>query len=186
VKPRLQRYLRSQEGFTLVELMIASLIGLIVMTGLTTVVLTTTRAATVAQSRVEASNQVRNFQSDAYEDFALSGVPTLSSCAPASPPPCTIVLSGLQASNSVPPSPGPLQITYSWNGTTVDRTVGSNPPSCAPASPPPCTIVASSVTAFSASLRGAAPYQTVVVTLTVTVSAYTETQTMQFYPRVNP
>jgi prepilin-type N-terminal cleavage/methylation domain-containing protein len=166
----------SQAGFTLVELMIASLIGLIVMTGVTSVVLTTTRAATVAQGRVEASNQIRNFQSDAYGDFALSGIPTLNSCAPIPPAPCTITLSGQQASNSVTPSPGSLQITYSRNGTTVDRTIGSNPP----------RPVASSVTGFSASIVGTPPYQTVVVTLTVTVAGYTETQTMQFYPHVNP
>ena len=176
MKADLQRYVKSQAGYTLVELMVATSIGLIVMTGLTSVVLTSMRAASTAQSRVEASSQIRSFQSDAYEDFALSGVPTLTGCAPASPPPCTILLSGLQATNSVSPTAGAVQITYSWNGTTVDRTVGSNPPH----------HVASSVAAFSAALSGAAPNQTVVVTITVTVQAYTETQTMQFYPRVNP
>jgi prepilin-type N-terminal cleavage/methylation domain-containing protein len=176
VKATLQQSFRSQAGYTLVELMIASMIGVIVIAGLTSVVWTSMSAASVAQSRVEASSQVRSFQSQAYEDFALSGVPSLSSCAPASPPPCTIVLSGLQASNLVAPTPGAVQITYSWNGTTVDRTVGSNPP----------REVASSVTAFSASMAGTAPNQTVVVTMTVTVQNYTETQTMQFYPRVNP
>ena len=89
MKTDLHRYVRSQAGYTLVELMIASAIGLIVMTGLTSVVLTSVRAASTAQSRVEASSQIRSFQSGAYEDFALSGVPTLTNCAPASPPPCT-------------------------------------------------------------------------------------------------
>ena len=45
---------------------------------------------------------------------------------------------------------------------------------------------ATNVTAFSAVLSGTAPHQTVVVTLTVTVQAYVETQTLQFYPHVNP
>jgi hypothetical protein len=42
------------------------------------------------------------------------------------------------------------------------------------------------VTAFSATLTGTAPNQTVVVTMTVTVQAYALTQILQFYPRVNP
>jgi hypothetical protein len=133
------------------------------------------RAASTAQSRVEASSQIRSFQSGAYEDFALSGAPTLTNCAPASPPPCTILLSGLQF-DPVLQTAGSVQIAYLWNGTTVDRTFGSNPPH----------HIASSVTAFSASVSGTAPNQTVVLTITVTVQAYTETQTMLFYPRMNP
>ena len=174
----LRRSARSQAGFTLVELLVASAIGVIVMTGLTSVVLTTWRAGTVATSRVEASGQIRSFQFDAYDDFALSGVPTLTNCAPGSPPPCSIALSGLQASNSTAPIPPtvPYTVTYTWDGTNVDRQVGSSAPRHA----------ATNVTAFSAVLSGSPPHQTVIVTLTVTVQAYVETQTLQFYPQVNP
>jgi len=171
-----RRYVRSQSGYTLVELLVASAIGVIVMTGLTSVVLTTWRAGTIATSRVEASGQIRSFQFDAYDDFALSGMPTLSNCAPGSPPPCSITLSGLRASNSPSPIPSPYTVTYTWDGTNVDRQVGSSAPKHA----------ATNVTAFSAVLSGSAPHQTVVVAMTVTVQAYVETQTFQFYPHVNP
>jgi prepilin-type N-terminal cleavage/methylation domain-containing protein len=172
VKPALARYVRSQGGYTLVELIVASAIGLFVMTGLTSVVLTTWRAGTTATSRVEASGQIRNFEFVAYDDFALSGVPTISSCAPDSIPPCTIALSGLRTPNSTVPVP----VTYTWDGANVDRQVGGNAASHA----------AINVTAFAAYVDGSAPHQTVVVTLTVTVQSYAETQTLRFYPRVNP
>ena len=178
MKAYLRRSARSQAGYTLVELLVASAIGVVVMTGLTSVVLTTWRAGTIATSRVEASGQIRSFQLDAYDDFALSGVPTLSNCDPGSPPPCSITLSGMQASRSTltPPPTAPYTVTYTWDGANVDRRVGSNPPRHA----------ATNVTAFSAVLAGTAPHQTVVVTLTVTVQAYVETQTLQFEPHVNP
>jgi prepilin-type N-terminal cleavage/methylation domain-containing protein len=171
----LRRYANSQGGYTLVELIVASAIGLFVMTGLTSVVLTTWRAGTVATGRIEASSQIRNFQFDAYDDFALSGVPAITSCTLGDPPPCTIVLSGLKASNSTPPVPVPYQVTYTWDGANLDRQIGSS-----------SDHAATNVTAFSAYVSGTAPYQTVVVTLTVTVQSYAETQTLRFYPRVNP
>jgi prepilin-type N-terminal cleavage/methylation domain-containing protein len=175
VKAELRRYARSQGGFTLVEVLIASAIGLFVMTGLTSVVLTTWQAGTVATSRIEASSQVRSFQYEAYDDFALSGIPAITSCAPTDPPPCTISLSGLKVSNPANPVPVSYQVTYTWNGADVDRHVGSS-----------AKHAATNVTAFSATLTGTAPNQTVVVTMTVTVQAYALTQTLQFYPRVNP
>ena len=172
----MRRYAKSQSGYTLIELLVASAIGLIVITGVGSLVLTTWRAAAVATSRVEASSQVRSFQFRASDDFALSGLPTLSNCDPGSPPPCTIALSGLQASNAATPIPVAYSVTYTWDGANVDRQVGSNPPSHA----------ATDVTAFSAVITGAAPNQTVVITMTVTVQAYAQTQSLQFYPRVNP
>lgn len=176
MKATLKRYVRSQGGYTLVELVIASALGLFVMTGLTSVVLTSWRAGTTATSRIEASGQIRNFQFEAYDDFALSGVPSLSSCAPDSAPPCTITLSGSIFSSSTGPVPVSYQVTYTWDGANVDRQAGSNPPNHA----------ASSVTAFSAYIDGTVPHQTVVVTMTVTVQSYAETQTLRFFPRVNP
>lgn len=177
MKSTLRRYAKSQGGFTLVELLVASAIGFFVMAALTSVVLTTWRAGTIAASRVEASGQIRNFQYQAYDDFALSGVPTLGSCASSSPPPCTVTLSGTHASNSAPPALTPnYVITYTWDGVNIDRQVSGYPAKHA----------ATNVTAFSARIAGIAPYQTVVVTLTVTKLSYAETQTLQFYPRVNP
>lgn len=179
MRSALRRYAKSQDGFTLVEVIIASAIGLIVMTGLTSLVLSTWRAGTIATTRVVASGQIRSFQLDAYDDFALSVVPTLTNCTAGSPPPCKIALSGSQASNAAVPSITFYQVTYVWNGVNVDRTVGNGTPRHA----------ATNVTAFSAYLSGQPGNQTVVVTLTITmpgVPPYSETQTLQFYPRVNP
>jgi type II secretory pathway pseudopilin PulG len=176
VKATLLRYARSQGGYTLVELLVASALGLTVMTGLTSVVLTTWRAGTTATSRIEASSQIRNFQFEAYDDFALSGLPTMSGCGADPTPPCTISLSGSKVSNSTAPVPTDYAVTYTWDGANVTRRIGANP----------ATFVATNVTAFSAYVAGTAPHQTVVVTMTVTVQAYAETQTLRFYPRVNP
>lgn len=178
MKATLWRYARSQGGFTLVELLVASAIGLIVLTGLTSLVLTTWRAGAIATSRVEASGQIRSFQFEAYDDFALSGVPTLTSCSAGSPPPCTIALSGLLASNSAVPLPASFQVIYVWDGVNLDRQTGGS-----------AKHAATDVSAFSAYLAGTSPHQTVVVTMTVTIPSvppYSETQTLQFYPRVNP
>jgi prepilin-type N-terminal cleavage/methylation domain-containing protein len=171
----LRRYTKSQGGYTLIELIVASAIGLFVMTGLTSVVMTSWRAGATATSRIEASGQIRNFQYRAYDDFALSSTPVIISCALGDPPPCTITLSGLRVtdSNLVPAS---YEVTYRWNGATVDRQVGSD-----------VKHAATNVTAFSAYVSDA----TIIVTLTVTVpafaqQAYAETQTLRFYPRVNP
>jgi prepilin-type N-terminal cleavage/methylation domain-containing protein len=182
MKPTIGAYVRSQDGFTLVEVVIASAIGLMLMTALTSVILTSVRAAATATSRIEASSQIRNFQMRAYDDFAASGVPDPSTCA--SPPGCSIVLSGTQVSNSIAPTPAPYQVTYVWNGTAgspLDRQAGGS-----------TEHLATSVSAFSWVLAGSAPNQTVVVSLTVTVQAYgtgqsySQSQTLRFYPRVNP
>ena len=173
MRKTLRNYTKSQSGYTVIELIIASALGLFVMTGVTSVVLTTWRAGMVATSRVEASGQVRSFQSSAYEDFALSGVPTLTGCATAAPPPCTIALSGFQV--STPLVPASYGVTYKWDGTNVDRLVGGS-----------SKHAATNVTAFSASIAGAGQHQTVLVTMTVTVQSYRETQTFLFYPRLNP
>ena len=180
MKPPLARYARSQAGYTLVELMVASAIGVIVMTGLTSVLLTSWRAGTTATSRVVASGQIRNFEFVAYDDFALANVPDPSGCAASAASPCTtqpLVLTGVQASNAANPVSSPHQVIYTWDGADLlERQVGNNPP----------RETASGVSAFSWYVAGAAPHQTVVVTITVTVLAYSQTQTFLFYPRVNP
>jgi hypothetical protein len=146
------------------------------MTGLTSVVLTSWRAGAVATSRIEASAQIRNFQLRAYDDFALSAAPVISSCGANDPPPCSITLSGLKASNSEPPVLAPFTVIYVWDGANVDRKVGSD-----------VRHAATNVTAFSASVSA----ETVGVSLTVTMpvfgeTPYAETQKLLFYPRVNP
>ena len=165
---RWRRYIRSQDGFTLVEVIIASAITVIVMTGLTSVVLTSMRAFNTASSRVEASNQIRNFELRANDDFAHGGMPA-GSC------PCTtapIVLAGQEASNSNTPVPGPYTVTYTWDGSaSLDRWVGSS-----------STRLATNVTAFSWNQAG----RSVVVSMTVTVKGYSQSQTFRFYPRLNP
>jgi len=177
------RQMRSQSGFTLVELLVASAIGVIVMTGLTSVVLTTWRAGTIATGRIEASAQIRNFQFDAYDDFALSSLPDTSGCG--TPPwTCPIHLYGTQAAivnGSLVLDPT-YQATYTWDPTshTLDRAVGTNQ------MVHPMVHAATNVTAFSWYEDTSTLHPTVVVTLTVTVQSYAETQIMRFYPRVNP
>ena len=175
MKKELRRYAGNQGGYTLVELIVASAVGVLVMTGLTSVIMTASRSGTVATSRVEASAQVRNFVFDANADFALSQTPVINSCSPGDPPPCTITLTGLQASDSQPPLQTSYTVTYRWDGSNVDRQIGST-----------TVHAATNVSAFSAVLTGAAPHQTVLVTLTVTVQSYSETQALRFYPQVNP
>ena len=170
-------YARSQNGYTLVEVVIASAIGAILMSALTSVVLTSMRAANIATSRIEASGQIRNFESYAYDDFAGSVIPDPSTCA-APPAACSIVLSGTRVSNSITPTAAPYTVTYSWNGTSgspLDRAFGGT-----------SRHVATSVAAFSWYVDGSAPYRTVIVSLTVKVQDYSESQTLRFFPRVNP
>ncbi len=179
MKATLARYARSQGGYTLIELIIASALGLFVMTGLTSVVLTTWRAGTTATSRIEASGQIRNFQFEAYDDFALSSLPARNGCPGTEDSACTapIVLQGLQASNATSPATSPYQVTYTWDGSNLlMRQVNSNP----------ALEAANGVTAFSWYLDGSGAHQMVVVTISVTVQSYTETQTLRFFPRVNP
>lgn len=172
-------YFRSQGGFTLIEVIIASAIGLIVMTALTSVILTTVQGAKVATGRIEASGQIRNFELRAYDDFALSEAPTPSGCGTSSDP-CTtapLSLSGLAASNSDQPEPSAYAVTYQWDGSAfLDRTVGDGP----------AEHMATSVTAFAWYVDTSGPKATVVISLTVTVLSYSESQTFRFYPRLNP
>jgi hypothetical protein len=141
--------------------------------------LTTWRAGTTATSRIEASGQIRNFQFKAYDDFALSNLPIPSGCPGTSVSPCTtpIVLLGVQASNAANPAISAYQVTYTWDGSNLLlRQVNGNP----------AVEAATGVTAFSWYLDGSGSHQTVVVTISVTVQSYTETQTFRFFPRVNP
>jgi hypothetical protein len=152
--------MRTQDGYTLVEVVIASALGMLVMTALTSVILTSWRAGNNAIGRVEASSEIRNFQFRAYDDFAQSSLPASSGCG-ADGCSTPIVLTGPQAGDSV---------IYSWDGKKfLDRQAGSS-----------SRHVATEVTYFRWYLDG----RTVVVRLTVTVLDYSETQTMRFYPRV--
>ncbi|HKW60288.1 MAG TPA: prepilin-type N-terminal cleavage/methylation domain-containing protein [Candidatus Dormibacteraeota bacterium] len=165
------RYARSQSGYTLVEVIIASAIGAILMVGLTSVVFTSVRAIDTASSRVEASSQIRSFASYAYDDFARSGLP--QGC-PAPPSGTCVSLTGLGASNSVPPAIATHTVTYTWDGADfLDRQVDGGS----------AHHVASGVTAFTWSIAGGASRQTCIVQITVTVGAYSETQALQFYPQ---
>jgi hypothetical protein len=157
-----------------VELIIASAIGALLLSALTSVVLTSWRAATIASSRVEASSQIRNFEYFAYDDFARSAAPSVNVCVQAAP--CKtqpLVLSGLQFGN-----PTPVQVTYIWDGSNfLDRTDGSTGAT---------KHAATDVTAFSWYVD---TNLTVVVNLTVTIQvhpAYSESQVFRFYPRINP
>ncbi|HKC20328.1 MAG TPA: prepilin-type N-terminal cleavage/methylation domain-containing protein [Candidatus Dormibacteraeota bacterium] len=167
------RYLRSQGGYTLIEVVIASAIGAVLMTALTSVILTSWRATIVATSRIEASSEVRNFEYYAYDDFTRSSLPSAGSCTQADP--CTtqpLTLTGDRVSNSVP-VPTSFTVTYQWDGSQIlDRTAGSSGTS---------ERMATDVTSFQWYVDSDS---TVVVTMTVTIQSYSETETFRFYPRV--
>jgi len=149
--------LRSQGGFTLVELLIASAIGVLLLSALTSVVLTSWRGTMIASSRVEASAQIRNFEFFAYDDFTQGATPNGAGC------PCTTQPLVLNA------------VTYTWDGTNfLDRTVTSSGVS---------EHAATNVTAFSWYVDS---NSSVVVDITVTVQAYSESEVFRFLPRVNP
>ncbi len=165
----------------MVELLVATAIGLIVMTALTSVVFTSWHGWMTATGRVETSSQIRSFETFANDDIAQSSAPPVpAGCAATQASPCTvqaIALSGTRAVNA--PNPAMTfgyQVTYTWDGVAnVDRTVGNNAP----------VHAATGVTGFSWYLTGAGPHQAVVVTLTVVEQGITTTQTLEFYPRLN-
>ena len=148
----------SQGGFTLVELIITVAIAAVLMSALGSVIYTTSQASAIASSRVEASNEMRNFQQFAYDDFAQSNASSLSGCTPASP--CTTPIA-LQS------------VTYTWDGSNfLDRATSDV-----------TKHAASNVTAFTWYVDA---NSTVVVSLTVTVQSYSLSQTFRFQPRLNP
>lgn len=166
-----------QGGYTLVEVIISVAIASALMTVLVSVILTSGQAINTATSRVEASSQIRNFQFLAYDDFAQAAVPAPSGCGTAASP-CTtqpLVLFGTLASNSATPTLTPYQVTYVWDGSSfVDRQVAATGSSW---------HAATNVTAFSWYVDA---NSTVIISLTVTVGAYAESQTFRFLPRLNP
>ncbi|HEV2034881.1 MAG TPA: prepilin-type N-terminal cleavage/methylation domain-containing protein [Candidatus Dormibacteraeota bacterium] len=179
--PTLAARRRRQAGYTLIEVVIASAIGLFVMGSLTSIVLTTVLAANTATSRVEASGQIRNFQLRAYDDFALSQAPIPPGCGSAAASPCTfqaITLQGSRMPNQEAVAAAGYQVTYAWDPATkvVTRQTGGA-----------SRQTASNVTAYSWYVDSAS-HPSVVISMTVTVgfynTSYSQSQTMRFYPRV--
>ena len=167
------RHLETQGGYTLVEVVVTVAISALLLGALVSVMLTTSQATNVATSRVEASSQIRNFEYFAYEDFAGADITDLNaSCRPSTP--CSsqpITLTGVPAD-----SPSTLyQVTYSWDSSSrlLTRQAGSNP----------ALNTATNVRGFEWYVDS---NQTVVVDMTVTVGAYTESQSFRFFPRRNP
>lgn len=150
---------KSQSGYTLVELIITVALGALLMSALTSVIFTATQGTNIAMSRVEASSQIRNFQQFAYDDFAQSNIWGLSGCTKASP--C----------NS-PISVGPVSYTWDQSTNFLDRATSQV-----------TSHAATNVTAFSWYVDS---NSTVVVSITVTVQDYRESQVFRFYPRLNP
>lgn len=167
------RHLKTQGGFTLIEVIITTAISALLLGALVSVMLTSTQATNTATSRVEASSQIRNFEYFAYEDFAgaditdLNGSCTASSRCSSQP----ITLTGIPAGNPTTT----YQVTYSWDSTSglLTRQAGSNP----------ALNAATNVHGFDWYVDA---NQTVVVDLTVTVGSYTESQSFRFFPRRNP
>lgn len=159
MRPPLSGCVRGQDGYTLVELVVTMGLGALLLSALMSVLLTASHGASIATSRVEASSQIRSFQFFAYEDFAGSALPSNSgNCVPSTPCTTAIKLSG---------------VTYSWDGSNFLSRVPTSTGIARPA--------ASNVSSFSWYVTGCA----VVVSVTVTVQGYSQSQTFQFYPRVN-
>ena len=176
-----------QAGFTLIELIIATAIGLVVMAGLTSIMFTAYRADRQATTRVEVAGQIRTFEQSAFRDFALSSLPPAPPTCGTQATPCTqdpIQLSGCSITSNDGGATHVWQshtVTYAWNNTTqvVTRDVGSGVTFPA----------ASDVSAFSWYVDGTSPNQSVVVTIAVTLnwsqnSPYTQSQVLRFYPQV--
>jgi hypothetical protein len=129
------------------------------MSALSSVIWTAWQGVTFATNRVEASSQIRNFQQFAYSDFAQSSVATLGGCTAAAQCKTPINLAN---------------VSYSWDGSNfLDRATGDA-----------TRHAATNVTNFLWYVDDT--NSTVVVSLTVTVQGYTESQAFRFYPRVNP
>lgn len=172
---------RSQAGYTLIELMIASAIGLLVMGALTSIVMTMTLGDNTATGRIEASAQIRNFQLTAYDDFALSRPPSPTGCGTSSSP-CTtqdMILMGSRIPNDPIGLPAPFTARYTWDSTqqAVMRFVDTG-----------SRVAASNVTAYSWYIDNSGGHPVVVINMTVTVNfyntSYSESQSLLFYPRV--
>ena len=171
---------RRQAGYTLVELIVATAIGTIVLGALTSIVLTTAISTNVATSRVDASGQIRNFQLNAYDDMAFSNVPAPSGCGTQANP-CTsqpMVLQGQRVPNQPSGAPAPYSVTYTWDPSqqTVSRQAGSA-----------IRTVAENVTGYSWFIDSSGAQPAVVVSLTVTVrtynAPYVDSQSFRFVPR---
>jgi prepilin-type N-terminal cleavage/methylation domain-containing protein len=163
------RHALRQDGFTLVEVVISSAIGAMLMAGLTSVLLSSVTATNVATSRIEASSQLRSFQFFAGDDFARSDLPSSDGCTETSPCTQPIVLLGITRDSA------PIQVTYRWNKphAVLDRQVG-----------PSNHHVATGVRDFFWYVDGSPPKQTVVINMKVTVQDYSEFQALRFYPRL--
>lgn len=178
----LRKHATGQDGYTLVEVVVATAIAAILMAGLTSVVLTSVRAANVATSRVEASTQIRSFQYFAYDDFARSSPPSAVGCGTVDTPCSTqpIVLNGLQVSNEAIPVPTPYQVQYAWVRCGTDS-AGCVDRQARGAS----SHVATNVTGFAWYIDDTTgSHVTVVIMITVTVGSYNESQTLRFLPQV--
>lgn len=179
--PQLAARRRRQAGFTLVELVIATALGLLVMGALTSVVLTTSVAGNSAIGRIEASAQVRSYQFIAYDDFALARAPSPTGCGTAGTP-CTtetMVLLGSRVPNELSGVAAPYTVRYAWDSTlrTVTRDAGGSR-----------RVAASNVSNYSWYVDHSGANPTVVVSMTVTIASYnatySESQTLRFYPRI--
>lgn len=173
---------RRQGGYTLIELIVATAIGLIVMGALTSIVLTTVLGDNAATGRIEASAQIRNYQLMAYDDFALSRPPATPGCG-AKASPCTteaMTLAGYRMPNQATGVAVAFTASYVWDPSrqTVGRTVAGA-----------TQIAAGNVTSYSWYVDSSGGEPVVVVAITVTIAdyntTYTESQTLLFHPRVN-
>jgi prepilin-type N-terminal cleavage/methylation domain-containing protein len=174
-----------QAGFTLIELIIATAIGVLVMGALTSVVLTTVLAANTANGRIEASSQVRSFEFTAYDDMAFAQPPAPQGCgAPGTP--CTtqvMILQGCLQPTDARDAGVVHTVRYAWDSAAqVVRRYSAT------SSGVVARVIASNVKMFSWYLDTGAHPTSVVVSMTVTVAAYnttySESQTLRFYPRI--
>ncbi len=170
-----------QAGFTLIELVIATALGVLVLGAIASVVVTTTMADNTARARIEASAQVGTFQAFADDDFVLARAPAPSGCG-TSVSPCTtqdLVLQGSRVPNVTGGAPAPYLVRYGWDPgqQQVTRYAGAS-----------SVVVASNVRAYSWYVDRSSGKPTVVVRMTVTIvtynATYSQSQTFLFSPRI--
>jgi prepilin-type N-terminal cleavage/methylation domain-containing protein len=163
--------MRSQAGYTLVEMILALGIGTMLIAGTALLLWTMFTANHTSDVRLQASAQIRNFQLAFHDDVVLNNRPVsiTGNCTP--PGPCTISLSGSRF-NQGASGPGAFSVTYSYSSGTVTRQVSGAG----------ATEVAKNVARFC---PGVSAGNVVTVNLTAqdSLGAYSETQTLKFDPR---
>lgn len=178
---------RSQAGFTLVEMMIASAMGAIVMGALSSVVWLATSSNASVDPRLQASGQVRNLQTALNADLTSARPAPLADSGCTQSVPCTTF--PIQVRGPIVPArtglaqPDPVAhyVTYCYipAGSVVERFAGTL--TACPGAAGSGQAVARRLSSFSWYYTGTS----VVVSVSATVGSYSTGQVLLFNPGDN-